>query len=204
MKRILALCVLLLPGCYSYFPLREEEQLDGRPRVDEDIVIVLTDSTEIVSPAGRHVMLHEPSNLFAGVGQGMKKYTKIVYPFSGILRHESLDSSAIISADGAEYLKCWLADSTVITFKNGEYIVATTDLGAGFYCSGEMRRKWNLPAQAFEGMIPPEKIRHVEVQKIDGVGTGVVTALLLSATGGVLLYLALSTIRIDCPWFEYH
>jgi hypothetical protein len=170
MRTSILIALLLFCSCYSYFPIAEDEKAVNEPRDDESVLVTLNDDSKIQADSYQHVRIEEPSDFIFGSGQQMKKYTGQEYPFKGKLNRMSLDSTKIFKVDGLNHLKCWLPDSTVISFEDRSYLVVTPEAGTGYLLRGTWSRggKDSTVLQ----MIPFSDIKTIEVQKLDGIGTG--------------------------------
>lgn len=166
---------LLLNGCMSYCPLERSEREQGRPKPDERILVTLVDGGTIEAEPYLHVAVSEPSDFVYGVGHWVNKHTAKDSTFRGKLFRSSVVSSATITSRSERHLFCWLSDSTLIVFKEGDYLVITPDQGTGLWCAGV--RKSKEGHQAFAGRIPFDNIKQYKVQEFAWGSLGLPLAL---------------------------
>ena len=172
---VILLCAsLLLEGCYSYSALNEEERNQFGTLENDNILIVLNDGSNIESHKGLHVEITEPSEFVLGIGSRCKSNSRggslKATHFAGRLQKSLIDSSKLIrsSSYGIDMLfQCWLSDSSVMTFKSGDYVTITPDSGIGFWVIGITNHS------TFRGKITPTSIHHIEVPKVSAVATTV-------------------------------
>jgi hypothetical protein len=183
MKRLVVifLCAsLLLEGCYSLCTLNEDERGQLCSIEADDIVVTLNDGSKIESQPYHHFWITEPSDIILGEGSAWKSLAKqhIDYTslFRGRLQWSFIDSSKPLITASQHHLRCWLRDSSVLTFKQGDYIILTPDSDTGFWILGTKNDT------AFTGRVMPESIKEIETSRISTVKT----ALLLTTLGAVI------------------
>jgi len=172
-RSLILTCLFLHWGCAmtGFFPLKDDEKMEGRPRDDEDIRIILLNGTHIEAEAGLHVVVDKPSDFILGIGKRHKHNTD-PSDFTGTLMRSSVDSCKTIGSGDEQRLKCWLPDSSFIIFNNGNYVATTPDMVNGYLCK--------------HGFIPFESIKQVEVKKPDGLRIGIYSLALVALVGSII------------------
>lgn len=128
--------VLIASGCYTYESISKDRLNEGYPKTEDAIRITLTDGSVIESPQYAHLFTLEPTNIAMGNGQERTRPTL----FNGIIRASDLDSAKKVSTAKGEFLVCWLKNETSLGFKEGQYLMLTTQDPPGFWCA--RRRTW--------------------------------------------------------------
>jgi hypothetical protein len=158
---------ILLSGCTSFYPLTDEDRSEGRPAIDEQILIKLKDGRSIEVEPYHYVTVTEPSDFVYGEGFNNRTFRQL----RGKLNQSLIDSSVIERGS----LTCWLHDGTPIVFRENDYVEVTFDGGTGLWCAGKYQN-----GEIFTG-----RVDHVDIREIH-VGRDPLTPLYIGAVlGGV-------------------
>jgi len=163
-------------GCYSYYTLTEEEINAGRPYPDDEIRLVLKDSTEVdFGPPVTHfndddfyLNLDKPDSLLIGSGDIFDPNTKVKKNYQGIVELEMIDSSKTIDVDSKSYSVYWLKDYNRLSFEEGYFAEIFPEQGTGYYVLEPPN-----PIQK----ISLNEIKEIQVNKINWYMTGSLIAL---------------------------
>jgi len=178
MKRVLQLFVLAtisftglctIPSCYTYDSISEHELINGYPKPEQSVRIILKDGSVIDSPEYAHLLTSEPTSLIVGVGQERSKLTV----FKGIIAASDLDSVKTVPTSEGVFLVCWLKNKTSLGFKEGQYLMLTSQDRPGFWCAG--RRTTPAGTTDFKGMLTQDQIVGIEVKGFDYETTAYIT-----------------------------
>ncbi|MBI4811300.1 MAG: hypothetical protein HY800_07675 [Ignavibacteriales bacterium] len=167
---VIALCSsIILEGCYSYFSVVNENGAWILPPPDRAILITTTDGNEIEVEPFHYIEFLQPSSFVFGVGEKVNKHSTAYEEFQGIITPIRCDTDYVkISVGWSKVISVLqliflLQDSSLVRFKEGDYIVVDSAKGVGLWCIGLQR---DFPDYLlFSGRIPFEKIKDIEVRR---------------------------------------
>jgi len=171
-------------GCYSYYTLTEEEINAGRPYPDDEIRLVLKDSTKVdFGPPVTHfndddfyLNLDKPDSLLIGSGKIFNPITKAKKNYQGIVEVEIIDSSKTFNVDSKLYSVYWLKDDNRLSFEEGYFAEIFPGQGTGYYI---------LEPPDPMKKISFNEVKEIQVSKINWYVTGSLIALYVAA--GIVL-----------------
>jgi hypothetical protein len=158
---------LILQGCHSYYTRDESARRDLRSLESERIALQLKDGTSVESEALQHLEVAAPSHLVYGKGRFAKRGSVRDSVGVGILQWSAIDSSRVLPQREGESLRCWLANGDIVTFSRGEYVIITSEAGAGLWVSGERS------GAEFQGMVPLDSIAQISVYRFSAEKTAI-------------------------------
>ncbi|MGB2868277.1 MAG: hypothetical protein WBD36_07490, partial [Bacteroidota bacterium] len=150
LPQILALVIIPLvgmctfPGCYTFVSISETELVNGYPRPERAIRVTLRDSSVIHSPEYLHIATNEPTDVIMGIGQ----YQSTSTTFEGIVEAKDVDS--VREVPGVSLL-CWMKNKTCLGFREGQYLMLTSEDRPGFWCAGPRTTRAGITP--FKGML---------------------------------------------------
>ena len=175
-------------GCYSYYSLTEEEINAGRPYPDDEIRLVLKDSTEVdFGPTvthfdndGFYLNLDKPDSLLIGSGSIFNPSTKIKKNYQDIVELEMIDSSKIFYVDSKLFSVYWLKDHNRLSFEEKYFAEILPGQGAGYYI---------LEPPDPMKQISFNEVKEIQAESIDWLKTGLLLSafIALSVLTGLLL-----------------
>lgn len=173
-------------GCYSYYSLTEEEINAGRPYPDDDIRLVLKDSTEVdfgpivthFNNDGFYLNLDKPDSLLFGNGDIINLNTKVKKNYHGIVEGKMIDSTKIFTIDSKQFSVYWLQDRTRLSFKEGNFAQIFPGDGTGYFVLEPPR-----PLKK----IPFNQVQEIQISKINWYVTGPLIAIYVAATIGLII-----------------
>ena len=164
---------IFLSGCTSFRPLTEEDRSEGRPAIDEQILVKLKDGRSIEVEPYHHINTTQPSDFVYGVGFNKRTFREL----RGKLLQSLIDSSGTERGS----LTCWLHDGTSIVFRESDYVEVTFDGGAGFWCVGKYHN-----GGLFRGRVAHEDILEIQIAKGGRLTSLYVGPVVGGAVGAVL------------------
>lgn len=167
-------------GCYSYYTLTEEEINAGRPYPDDEIRLVLRDSTKVdfgppvthFNDDGFYLNLDKPDSLLIGNGDIFNSITKAKKNYQGIVEVEMIDSSKTFSVDSKPYSVYWLKDHNRLSFEEGYFAEIFPGQGPGYYL---------LEPPDPMKKISFDEVKEIQISKINWYVTGSLIVLYVAA-----------------------
>ena len=159
--------MLIWQGCKSFFPIKENQNINLNDYDKEDVRLDLVDGTEITSKAGTHKLVTEPSDFIMGMGtltyEGQVNNKKTFYKYNA----NEFDSIKFDQRNGKDYVTCYLKNGVQINYAKDSYLRVVPKEGTGYFVMGEVKKgeRKNIKMSRVE----LSQIQNVEIKKIDGL-----------------------------------
>ncbi len=177
-------------GCESIYlthtTISQEEINSGRPNPDDEIRLILKDSTEIdfghpvthINNDGFYLNLDKPDSLLIGNGDIINLNTKVKKNYHGIVEGKMIDSTKIFTIEAEQFSVYWLQDQTRLSFKEGNFAQIFPGDGTGYFVLE--------PPKPLK-KIPFDQVQEIQISKINWYLTGPLIAVYVAATIGLII-----------------
>jgi hypothetical protein len=176
--------MLIMEGCQSFFPIKENRNINLNDYETQYIQLDLVDGTKITSKAYTHRLVTEPSDFISGVGEITYADKRNDKNISYIYNADKFDSVRTYSANETAYAVCYLKSGALIGYDNDSYLRVSPEDGTGYFIRGEVKK--GMTKSLKTSRLELSTIQDVEIKKADGIKVVGVTILVLGVLAGII------------------